>query len=196
MDVELKAENSLYQIKRIFSGLMKLEKQYYNPKKFCQAFKDIDGSPIDPRVQKDVDEFFHMFIDRIESMIKGTKEESVMKNLFYGVFANELICKGCPHTSEREETFMAVSVQVKDKHSLMESLDAFVEGEMLEGDNAYYCEKCEKKRDTLKRCTIKRLPNVLFIELKRFEFNFDTMSKTKLNDYCEFPMDLDMAKYS
>jgi len=78
----------------------------------------------------------------------------------------------------------------------MESLDAFVEGEMLEGDNAYYCEKCEKKRDTLKRCTIKRLPNVLFIELKRFEFDFDTMSKTKLNDYCEFPMELDMTKYS
>ena len=119
-----------------------------------------------------------------------------MKNLFYGVFANELICKGCPHTSEREETFMAISVQVKDKHSVMESLQSFVEGEMLEGDNAYFCDKCEKKRDTLKRCTIKRLPNVLFIELKRFEFNFDTMSKIKLNDYCEFPMDLDMTKYS
>ena len=196
MDTEPKAENTLYQIKRIFSGLMQLEKQYYNPKKFCQSFKDIDGSPIDPRVQKDVDEFFHMFIDRIESLIKGTKEEAVMKNLFYGVFANELICKGCPHTSEREETFMAVSVQVKNKHSVMESLESFVQGEMLEGDNAYYCEKCEKKRDTLKRCTIKRLPNVLFIELKRFEFDFDTMSKTKLNDYCEFPMDLDMTKYS
>jgi hypothetical protein len=27
---------------------MDLEKQYYNPKKFCEAFKDIDGSPIDP----------------------------------------------------------------------------------------------------------------------------------------------------
>jgi hypothetical protein len=87
-----------------------LEKQYYNPKKFCAAFKDIDGSPIDPRVQKDVDEFFNMLIDRIESLTKGTKEEQVMKNLFYGVFANELICHGCPHTSEREECFMAVQL--------------------------------------------------------------------------------------
>jgi len=43
-------ENVLYQIKRIFGGLMDLEKQYYNPKKFCEAFKDIDGSPIDPTV--------------------------------------------------------------------------------------------------------------------------------------------------
>jgi ubiquitin carboxyl-terminal hydrolase 9/24 len=45
-----KKENCLYQLKRIFCGLMELEKQYYNPKKFCHALKDFDGSPIDPRV--------------------------------------------------------------------------------------------------------------------------------------------------
>lgn len=78
----------------------------------------------------------------------------------------------------------------------MESLDSFVEGEMLEGDNAYYCEKCEKKVNTLKRCCIKRMPNVMFLVLKRFEFNFDTMTKFKVNDYCEFPNSLDMQKYS
>ena len=67
---------------------------------------------------------------------------------------------------------------------------------MLEGDNAYFCEKCDKKRDTLRRQTIKRLPNTLFLNLKRFEFNFDTMSKIKINDYCEFPNTLDMSKYT
>lgn len=66
---------------------------------------------------------------------------------------------------------------------------------MLEGDNAYYCEKCEKKVNTLKRCCIKRMPNVLFMVLKRFEFNFDTMNKFKINDYCEFPMQIDMKEY-
>jgi len=71
-----------------------------------------------------------------------------------------------------------------------------VEGEMLEGDNAYFCEKCEKKVNTLKRCCIKRMPNNLFLVLKRFEFDFDTMQKVKLNDYCEFPMELDMSPYS
>lgn len=174
---------------------MALEKQYFNPKKFCMAFKDIDGSPIDPMVQRDVDEFFNMLIDRIENLIKGTKEEKVMKNLLYGNFANEFICKGCPHYSEREEPFMAIPLQVKNKRSVLEGLETFVEGEWLEGDNAYFCEKCEVKRDTLKRCSIKHLPNVLFLELKRFEFNFDTMQKYKVNDYCSFPTDLDMKPY-
>ena len=46
---------------------------------------------------------------------------------------------------------------------------------MLEGDNAYFCEKCEKKVNTLKRCCIKRMPNILNLVLNRFEFDFDTM---------------------
>jgi ubiquitin carboxyl-terminal hydrolase 9/24 len=75
-------------------------------------------------------------------------------------------------------------------------LEAFVEGEMLEGDNAYFCEKCEKKVNTLKRCCIKRMPNCLFVVLKRFEFNYDLLQKIKINDYCEFPEQLNMSEYS
>jgi ubiquitin carboxyl-terminal hydrolase 9/24 len=137
-----------------------------------------------------------MLMDRVENLTMGKREEKVIKNLFQGVFANEFICKDCPHYSEREEPFLAISLQVKNKHSIKESLDSFVEGEMLEGDNAYYCEKCEKKINTLKRCCVKRMPNVLFIVLKRFEFNFDTMQKYKINDYIEFPMQLNMSEYS
>jgi hypothetical protein len=94
----------------IFGGLMEMEKQYYKPKKFCGAFKDIDGSPIDPNVQRDVDEFFNMMIDRVENLIKGKKEERTIKNLFQGVLANEFICKGCPHYSEREEQFLTINL--------------------------------------------------------------------------------------
>ena len=137
-----------------------------------------------------------MLIDKIETLIKSTPQEQTLKNLFYGVFANEFICKGCPHRSEREEPFMAIPLTIRNKVSILESLENFVEGEMLEGDNAYHCNDCDQKRDTLKRCTIKRLPNVLFLELKRFEFNFDTMSKFKINDYCSFPEQLDMSPYS
>ena len=32
--------------------------------------------------------------------------------------------------------------------------------------------------------------------LKRFEFNYDTMTKFKINDYCEFPMSINMSDYS
>lgn len=63
---------------------------------------------------------------------------------------------------------------------------------MLEGENAYLCDKCNTKVDTLKRICLKKLPNNLIIVLKRFEFDFDNMMKLKINDYCEFPTNLNL----
>lgn len=98
--------------------------------------------------------------------------------------------------SEREEPSLAISLQVKNKKNILESLQNFTQGEMLEGDNAYLCDKCDKKVSTLKRVCIKKLPNILILVLKRFEFDFDTMQRFKVNDYCEFPQDLNMLPYT
>lgn len=43
---------------------------------------------------------------------------------------------------------------------------------------------------------IKHLPNILLVSLRRFEFDFDRMARVKVNDYCEFPMELDMEPYT
>ncbi len=61
---------------------------------------------------------------------------------------------------------MSLPIEVKNKQNLQEGLDLFIKGDMLEGDNAFYCDRCDKKVDTLKRCSFKKLPNVLFIVLK------------------------------
>ena len=45
----------------------------------------------------------------------------------------------------REEPFTALNVDVRHHDNLYESLDAFVKGDLLEGANAYHCEKCDKK---------------------------------------------------
>ncbi len=62
----------------------------------------------------------------------------------------------------------------------------------MEGDNAYLCETCDKKVNTLKRVCIKKLPNHLIIVLKRFEMNYETMSNNKLNNLLEFPTELNL----
>ena len=88
--------------------------------------------------------------------------------------------QGCPHYSEREEPFYVVSVPVKNKRTLHESLEAFVAGEMLEADNAYWCAKCQKKVDTLKRCCLKQLPKSLIIQLKRSDKAIETRYSTSI----------------
>lgn len=71
-----------------------------------------------------------------------------------------------------------------------------IQGDLLEGDNAYYCEQCQKKVNAVKRMCLKRLPNHLIVVLKRFDFDFDLMMKAKINDKCEFPFKLDLQQFS
>ncbi len=87
----------------------------------------------------DVDEFSNLLMDRLEI---ATKESNLVKRNFGGVISNEIICKTCPHSSEREEPFFSVSLPVKNKKSIEECLQSLIQGDFLEGDNAYFCELC------------------------------------------------------
>ena len=145
----------------------------------------------------DADEFFNNLMDKLENLMKGDALEHCIKDHFGGIQTTECIGKnGCVHKSERKEFFLTLPVQVKNKKSIYESLESFVEGEILEGDNAYQCDFCEAKVTALRRVCIKHLPNNLIIVLRRFEFDFDTMNRMKVNDYCEFPLEIDMEPYT
>ena len=115
-------------------------------------------------------------------------------------------------------------MDIRNQQHLFESLDVFVKGDLLEGANAYHCEKCDKKVDTVKRMCIKKLPKILCIQLKRFDYDWERyvisfyvfwgmllMEKVllcmlcglyyremaiKFNDYFEFPREFDMAPYT
>ena len=71
-----------------------------------------------------------------------------------------------------------------------------IKGDTLDGDNAYLCERCNKKVSAVKRVSLKKLPDYLFVTLKRFEFDYEKMMKLKVNDYCEFPLNLKLKEYS
>lgn len=50
--------------------------------------------------------------------------------------------------------------------------------------------------DTVKRLVIKKLPKVLAIQLKRFDYDWERESAIKFNDYFEFPREFDMEPYT
>jgi ubiquitin carboxyl-terminal hydrolase 9/24 len=191
------AENLMYQLQYMFTALERSEKQSVNPKGFLKAYKDWEGNPINPLEQMDAYEFFITFLDKVENFVKGTDQHLLVQDHFGGVQTTEIIGQdNCSHTSERNEPYLTLNVEVKNKKTLQESLESFCEGELLEGDNAYECERCEGKVSAVRRVCIKQLPNVLIVVMRRFAFDFDTMARLKLNDYCEFPIDLDMQPYT
>ena len=47
-----------------------------------------------------------------------------------------------------------------------------------------------------KRSFLNKTSNTLIINLKRFEFDYTTFRKYKVNDYCEFPMELNIKQWT
>lgn len=48
----------------------------------------------------------------------------------------------------------------------------------------------------MKRLWVRKLPPVLAIQLKRFEYDYERVCAIKFNDYFEFPLVLDMETYT
>ena len=59
------------------------------------------------------------------------------------MYEKEVWCVGVRYS--REESFMTFMIDIRNQHNLAESLEQFVKGDLLEGNNAYHCEKCNKK---------------------------------------------------
>ncbi|XP_057829363.2 uncharacterized protein LOC131040449 isoform X2 [Cryptomeria japonica] len=191
-----KKNSVLFQIQAMFGALLGSSLDHYTPQGFWGAFRNPDGMPINIREHQDAFEFFNRLYDAIDETLKTYHPEATLAKIFGGIFAQQIICRGCPHKSEKEEAFAAISVDVKNKKNLLESLESFVQGDLLEGEDAYLCEKCNKKFDALKRTCVKSLPNTLVIHLKRFDFDYETMQQLKLKDRFEFPIHLDMKPYT
>ena len=186
--------NVLYQLQLLFSSLKLYESQYYDPASFVIANK------LSFYEQMDADEYFGIFIDKIESDIKNLyMNENKYKDLFrffFGIKAlDELKFVDCGHKRYNEFFYNNIQLEVKGFNNLNSSLKNYFKTEIMDGENKINCEGCNMKRTCHKRQIFKSLPNILVINLKRFEFDYNTMLKSKLDNYFEFPFELDMKEY-
>lgn len=191
-------DNLLYQLKVVFWNLQESDKQFFEPSGFCKAFKDYEGLPLNVKQQQDVDEFFNLLHDKIEEGLKLSKYRTLFQTCLGGTYVHEIESMevDLPYKSERKEMFYRMSLDIKHKKNLSEALDLFVKEDILDGDNKYYCDQYDKKIPAKKRCLLSDLSNTLIIHLKRFEFNYNTMQRTKINDFLEFPVNLDLKPWS
>ncbi|TYZ61082.1 hypothetical protein PybrP1_011382 [[Pythium] brassicae (nom. inval.)] len=204
--------DEVVQLQRLFVSLAFTRFTSTDPTAFALSHRDLDGNPTDLRVQMDADEFFCVLLDRLDTCLRvsggaaspgeahadgGSRPVAAtfLDQCFGGVLVNQIVTQQ-GHVSEREEKFFALSLEVSKKSHLRESLELYVQGEALDGENAYFCERLQQKVRATKRICVKTLPQTLVCHLKRFEFDFDTMEKLKINDYLEFPQELDMFPFT
>ncbi|CEG37299.1 ubiquitin domain containing protein [Plasmopara halstedii] len=208
----------IFELQSLFAHLEGNAKPYYNPRSFTRAIKTWDGETMDVNVQQDASEFLTSFFQQIESEMNGssanngeflTSDESILNTFFGGEFSNELVAEGDRY-SERFEPFHFISLPVRDRKNLKESLEGWVQGEKVSytwehtcdlkiGENSTFDDSKDETKvtlDTHKRISISKLPAYLIIHLKRFEFDFEKMQQIKLHDRFEFPTELDMYPYT
>ena len=151
--------------------------------------------------QHDVQELMRVMFDALEVKLKGTEYQNIINELYQGSMIDYVKCKHCGYSSQREDTFQDMNLAIRpfgsDRvfGSIEEALDDFVKPEILDGSNQYHCSECDEKRDAEKGLKFKSLPYLLTIQLKRFDFNYETFQRIKLSDRVEFSTEMDFSKY-
>jgi len=123
------------------------------------------------------------------------KEYSEIWNMFYGVFVSQLVSiESNEIIGVNPEPFFMVNLPIPSNNkspSLIDCFDLYIECEILDGDNSVFNEKIQKKEAVKKNLMFWSFPNILVIDLKRFNSN-----NRKNQILVTFPLDnLDLSKY-
>lgn len=190
------AQQLLSETQNLFANLQDSRRRFIDPQACVDQITTYEDLPIDIHNQMDVDEFFNLLFDRWEAQFTLDSDKKALRSVYGGQLVQQVKSKECEHISERIEPFSAIQCDIKGKSSLEESLQAYVDGEIMEGDNKYKCSTCDRHVDAVKRACLKDLPNNLIFHLKRFDFNLRLLQRSKINDYFPFPDKIDMQPYT
>ncbi|KAH7408597.1 hypothetical protein DE146DRAFT_383024 [Phaeosphaeria sp. MPI-PUGE-AT-0046c] len=190
------SQRLLFETQKLFAQMQQSFRKWTDPREFAACVKSIDKTPIDITVQMDADEFYNLLFDQWEAQLLQSQHKQQFRSFYGGQTLNQIKSKECEHVSERVEPFFAIQCDIAGKANLQESLQAYVQGDVMEGDNKYKCESCDGKFvDAVKRTCLKEAPDNLIFHLKRFEFDLSDFSRRKVYDHFAFPESLDISPY-
>lgn len=144
--------------------------------------------------QQDVQELSRILMERLEIKMKGTEAEKALEQMFVGKMKTYITCINVEYESSRIEDYWDLQMNVSGCKTLLDSFTKYVEVETLEGDNKYHAEGYGLQ-DAKKGVIFESFPQVLHLQLKRFEYDFQRDMMVKVNDRYEFPEVFDAAPY-
>jgi len=148
----------------------------------------ISGNP-----ENETDKIAILCFEMIKNMY--SKEYSEIWNIFYAVHVSEIsnLETGEKIRSTPEPYFM-IDLPIPENNkspTLIDCFNYYVQGEVLEGENAWYHEETKQKINIRKKILFWSLPNILVIDFKRFNNRFQ-----KNQILITFPFDnLDLSDY-
>ena len=180
-------------VQALFTRMQSSLEPSLHPSNLAQALGIQVGS------QEDVHGFYSIFLGTLEDAMPDTDSKLALAKFFTGKSVTQVKAE-CGHVSTRSEPFNDLSITVKNKASLHDSLNEFVQGEPLEGSNRYKCLTCSADDggqlvDAMRRTCFDDLPDTLTFCLKRFTYETMILGDSKVNDRFDFPQEIDMSPY-
>ena len=121
-----------------------------------------------------------------------SNEYSEMLDIFYGIHVSK-IEKNEEILSMKPEPFFIIDLPIPSNIkgiNISTCFKYYCEGEKLEGDNAWFNEKTNKKEDVNKKIIFWSLPKILVLDLKRFNIN-----GKKIQSPINIETELDLSPY-
>lgn len=206
---EIKSNSVSYELATLYQRMIdgSSRKSSLYPSKLIRRLPDINALMSEWQ-QEDSHEYFMSLIGRLQedSVPKGKKlNSSMIHDIFGGQIKQQVTCKTCGHISITHQDFYDLSVSFSGKQkkehkkfTLEGSLREFFAPELIKVDTerklGYQCEKCKNVTSAIKISQIDESPEYLIIHVKRFKFQGS--SSHKLKEPLQYPMDLDVGKYS
>ncbi|XP_069079700.1 ubiquitin carboxyl-terminal hydrolase 47 isoform X1 [Pleurodeles waltl] len=187
-----------YQLQRLFILLQTSKKRAIETTDVTRSF-GWDSS--EAWQQHDVQELCRVMFDALEQKWKLTEQADLINQLYQGKLKDYVRCLECGYESWRIDTYLDIPLVIRPFGasqafaSVEEALHAFIQPEILDGGNQYFCERCKKKCDARKGLKFLHFPYLLTLQLKRFDFDYTSMHRIKLNDRMAFPEELDMSPF-
>jgi len=176
---------------------------------FHNALKRKVSMTIDGRPKNKKDKMAKMCFEMIKKTY--TSNYSEIFKMFYGIQVSTLLPEHpknqYDYLSIRPEPYMIISLPIpahnaskksgdNEYTTLMECFDLNCESEILDGDNAWFNESLGVKQNVHKRLVYWSLPDVMILDIKRFEFNETTFSFVKNQTAIKIPVEnVDFSKY-
>lgn len=123
------------------------------------------------------------------------KEYSEIWNLFYGIHVSQIISLETGEVlSASPEPYFMINLSIPENNktpTLQDCFDLYVNGETLEGENAWYNDVSQLKQNVQKKIIYWSMPAILVIDIKRFNHR-----NQKNQQLISFPLDnFDLSNY-
>lgn len=175
------------QLCLVFSKLLYAPLKSLNMSSFVKNWLGWDGCPINPMEQQDAVEFIQMILDRIDEKFNDTKP---VTQSVRGTILHQMKGITVDYQSDSHETFTTFGLEVQGKSNLKESYEA-----VLIPDTFTHYKASEELGyiDANSYTSIEKAPEVLIFQLKRFDYDLQTMSRKKINSKYEFSLETDIS---